>query len=96
MGTTHQNLPWGGGGATGLTQRLEGTVCAVAYDSDLVVAGEPRTVNLSGVNLGVVSFQVTSVDTAGGEWPAVTIQILNARDACAGVVAAFADAPDVP
>ena len=51
--------------------------------------------DLSGVSLGVVAFQVTTVDAAGGEWPAVTIQILNARDTCGGAVAAFAEAPDV-
>ena len=69
------------------------TVCAVVYDSDLTIAGDPKTVDLSGVNLGVVAFRVTSVDAAGGEWPAVTIQVLNSREACNGALLPFADAP---
>jgi hypothetical protein len=70
-------------------------VCAIVYDGDIVVnPGTPSTTDLNGNNLGVIAFQVTVVDTAGGDSPAVTIQIRNVRDTCGGGVVALADAPD--
>jgi len=81
--------------AAGLGQLVGRSVCAVVYDGDIIVKpGTPSTTDLSGINLGVVAFQVTGVDTAGGDSPAVTIQIQNVRDTCGGIVDAFADAPD--
>ena len=81
--------------AAGLSQLVGRSVCAIVYDGDIVVTpGTPSTADLTGINLGVVAFQVTSVDAAGGDSPAVTIQILNVRDTCRSAVAAFTDAPD--
>ena len=80
--------------AAGLSQLVGRTVCAVVFDGDIVVsAATPSAANLDGVNLGVVAFQVTSVDPAGGDWPGVTIQILDARATCHGAVTAFVEAP---
>ena len=82
--------------AAGLNLLVGRQVCAVIYDEDITVApGTPSTADLSGVNLGAVAFQVTSVETAGTEWPNVTVQILDARDTCRGPLAAFFEAPDV-
>jgi hypothetical protein len=73
-------------------------VCAVAYGDQVAVnAGPPSTADLSGANLGVVAFQITNVSGAGvsgsgTDWPTVTVQILDVRDACNGALTAFAEA----
>lgn len=70
-------------------------VCAVVYSDDVIVAPATST-NLSGVNLGVVAFQVTSVDTTGGDWPPVVVTILDVSGVCAGALTAFAEAAETP
>lgn len=68
-------------------------VCAVAYSGQIAaVSGPPSMAGLSGATLGVVAFQVVSVDGSGTDWPDVTVQVLDLRDACAGVLTAFAEA----
>ena len=79
--------------AAGLATLVGRQVCAVVHDGDVAVAGTPSAAALNGANLGVFAFEVTGVDTAGGDWPAVTIKILNVKATCGE---AFAVAPDLP
>lgn len=68
------------------------SVCAVVYDTDLVVADGAASLN--GPNLGVVALKVLAVDNMdGSEWPRVEVQILDAKTVCGGPLAAFTDAP---
>ena len=81
--------------AAGLWTLTGRTVCAIVYGRDIVVSpGTPARAGLGGANLGVAAFTVTSVDAGTGEWPAVTIQILDARQTCGGALAPLAEAPD--
>lgn len=79
--------------AAGLGTLVGRQVCAVVHDGDVAVSGTPSAAALTGTNLGVVAFEVTGVDTASGDWPAVTIKILNVKATCGD---AFVVAPDLP
>jgi hypothetical protein len=65
-------------------------VCAVVYAGEIESGA---ATDLGGANLGVVAFDVTSVDAAAVDWPNVTVQVLDARETCSGVLAAFSEAP---
>jgi hypothetical protein len=81
--------------AAGLGALTGRTVCAVVYDHDLIVApGTPAHASLGGSNLGVAAFQVVSIEASDGDWPAVTVQILNAKETCGDALAPLAEAPD--
>lgn len=71
---------------------LEGqNVCALVYDSDISIDYETNTANLMGATLGIVAFQVVSVEElaeiSSSELPLATISILNAEDVCSGPLA---------
>ena len=68
-------------------------VCAVVYAGEIESGA---ATDLGGANLGVVAFDVTSVDAAAVDWPNVTVQVLDARETCSGVLAAFSEAPSEP
>jgi hypothetical protein len=68
-------------------------VCAVVYGDEI----EPGpTTNLGGANLGAVAFGVTSVDPAASEWPSVTVQVLDVREVCGGMLDPLVEAPSEP
>jgi hypothetical protein len=80
--------------AAGLNRLVGRRACAVVYDEDIqVMAGTPTTANLNGVNLGMIAFEVTAVDSTPDS-PGVTVQILDVRTTCGGAVSPFAEAPD--
>jgi uncharacterized repeat protein (TIGR01451 family) len=83
--------------ATGL-ELLEGRqVCAVVYDSDISINYNPLDGSLKGANLGIVAFEVISVDQfiggSSGSLPTVTLKILDADEVCAGPLTLFTEAP---
>jgi hypothetical protein len=75
---------------TGLGMLAGRQVCAVVYSGE-IAPGE--TTNLSGATLGVVAFNVTGSATAGADLPAITLEVLDARDICSGTLVPFAEAP---
>jgi hypothetical protein len=78
----------------GVSALLGRTVCAIVFDHDVaVVAGTPAHADLSGSSLGVAAFEVVSVDGAG-EWPSVTVRILDSKETCSGSLTPFSEAPD--
>lgn len=79
--------------AGGLNMLVGRQVCAVVFDGDVTIGGTPAVAQLNGPSLGVVAFEVTSVDPAGGDQPAVTIKILDVRETCGGLLAPLAEAP---
>lgn len=89
LGTRAEVIPLGMQGLQLLTGR---TVCAVAYLNEL-----PRSatgVSLSGANLGVAAFRVTSVSSDSSTAnPIVQVQVLETREVCGGALAPMADAP---
>jgi hypothetical protein len=81
--------------ADGLALLVGRDVCAIVYSDDVtVIAGATSRANLSGPNLGVVSFRVTAIDSAAASnWPGVTFEILDARRTCTDAVIAMPEAP---
>lgn len=81
--------------AAGLNMLFRRQVCAVVYNGHIAPPDSTSATNLAGVNLGVVAFQVTGLGNSGTQWPTVTVQVLDARQACKGALAAMSDAPNV-
>jgi hypothetical protein len=81
--------------ADGLGLLVGRTVCAIVYSGDVVVTpGTPSTANLQGATLGRIGFKVVSLaPTDNDAYPNVLVQIVEGHEACAGALAAFADAP---
>jgi hypothetical protein len=79
----------------GLKLLVGGAVCAVVYDEDVKTIDGPAPVaNLSGANLGVIAFQVLSIDDSdGSEWPQVQVRILDAKQVCGGALSTLSQAP---
>jgi hypothetical protein len=73
-------------------EMLEGdTVCALVYDGD-INAG-----NLAGDTLGIVGFQVDSVDSlnqSSSSLSLATITILDANEVCSGPLVLFTEVPE--
>jgi hypothetical protein len=78
--------------AAGLALLTGRQVCAVVYDGDVTIGGTPPVAQLDGPSLGVVAFEVTSVESSSDR-PAVTVKALNVRETCGGVLAPLAEAP---
>jgi hypothetical protein len=76
------------------------TVCAVVYDGDISINYEPTSGSLKGATLGIVGFQVVSVqavtNSSSSALPQVTITILDANEACVGPLALFTEVPQLP
>lgn len=83
--------------ATGIAMLRGRTVCAVVYDSDVGINYSPLNGSLKGATLGLVAFEVGEArrrtDGSTGSLPRVSVRIADARDACGGALALFANAP---
>lgn len=80
----------------GLGRLVGRTVCAIVYDTDIVVsAGPMSSASLSGINLGVIALEVTGLDQNGTEWPDVKARVADALTVCTGALAPLSDAPPV-
>jgi len=84
--------------ATGLSQLVGQTVCAVVYDGDVSINYNPITGSLKGANLGLVAFKVLDVTQLLGQssssLPKVLIEIVDPTVAFAGPLTLLTSAPE--
>jgi hypothetical protein len=78
---------------------LEGeTICGLVYDGDISVNYEPANGSLKGATLGIVGFQVVSMEPLSESSPTLpkaTITILDANQVCGGPLALFTEAAEL-
>jgi hypothetical protein len=83
--------------ANGLSMLTGKTVYAVVYDGDISINYSPLRGNLQGANLGIVAFEILSVEArtngSDGDLPRITVRVKSTGDVAALQLSLFANAP---
>lgn len=84
--------------ATGLTMLVGQKIYAVVYDSDISINYSPIKGNLKGANLGVIAFEILSVeertDGSDSSLPKVKVKICKVEDIADLPLNLFSNAPE--
>jgi hypothetical protein len=83
--------------ATGLTMLTGNTILAVVYDADAAINYNPLNTSLMGATLGLVAFEVISVqkrtDGSNSSLPSITVRIVTVESASALPLRLFSNPP---